>query len=401
MLSGFFSLFSGPVISLVAFLVIISILVLAHELGHFIFARLLGVGVEEFAVGLPFTKPLWTKLRKDKLRVSVYPALFGGFVRLMGEENLDEVEHPKLKKGEKKEFQFWAKPPWARLLIIIAGVLANVVFAVLAFSVIFYFTGVPRETNHVHIVGVSPDSPAAKAGIKDGDIVVGIEAQEKAKQGPGQLEVGKAITSTGDFINFIENYKGQKIEIELQRGKEILRVNAVPRVNPPNGEGSLGVAITTTEPVFLPFPWMIAASLKEGAAESWRWVKITVVGVAAVLREVVVGKVPAGVGGPLRIAQVSGVVVKEGPITILSFLGVLSVNLAVVNILPFPALDGGHALFLIFEAIFGRRIAPKIEHWVHTVGLAILLILVLLITIHDAESILGESGLLHKVSIFK
>lgn len=393
MLSGLFSLFSDPLLGVIAFLVIVSILVIAHEFGHFIAARLLGVGVEEFAIGLPFTKPLWSKILKSGLQVSIYPALFGGFVKLMGEENLDALEHPKVKKGEKKKEQFWAQPVWSRFLIIVAGVLANAVFAVLAFSAIFYFTGIPQETNNIRIIGVVANSPADKAGIKEGDIVTGIEAQQKN----GQLEVGKAITTTGDFIKFVENHKGQTIEIELKRDGKILRVNAVPRVNPPQGEGGLGVGITATEFVFLPFPQMVFASFRSGAVETRRVVGITVGGVANVFRELASGKVPADVGGPLKIAQVSVVVVKEGLVTVLSFLGILSISLAVINILPFPALDGGHAIFLVFEAIFGRRIAPKLEHWIHTVGLAILLFLVILITIRDAESIIGESGILHKI----
>ncbi|KKT75931.1 MAG: RIP metalloprotease RseP [Microgenomates group bacterium GW2011_GWA2_44_7] len=389
MLTNLLSGFPDPVVAVLGLLVIISVLVIAHELGHFIAARLLGVGVEEFALGLPFTKPLWTKITKKGLKISVYPALFGGFVRLMGEER-SEMEKPKLKKGQKLEEQFWAQPVWRRFLIIVAGVTANVIFAVVAFSVIYFFTGIPKESSNVRIIGVVSGSPADSAGIKVGDVVIGIEVKEKL----GGLKVGKAMTSTEGFINFVDQNRGKTLDIQIKRDGKELQLNAVPRINPPQGEGALGVGITTTEMVFLPFPQMLVSSVQNGVKETKQWVQLTVLGTANVFKELFSGKVPADVGGPLRIAQVSVVVAKEGAITILSFLGILSINLAVINIIPFPALDGGHALFLIIEAIFGRRVAPKLEHWIHTAGLVILLFLVILISIRDAGSILGESGIL-------
>lgn len=391
MLLSFFSFFLDPTISVVAFLVVVSILVLAHEFGHFLLARLLKVGVEEFAIGLPLTQPLWTLLRRDGLRISIYPALFGGFVRLLGEEG---PEKPQIK--EKKGAQFWSQPLWVRFLVIVAGVVANAVLATLAFSTIVFFSGIPTKVNTVKVIEVAPNSPAAKVGILPGDVIVGVEALQKPKEsGAGQLIVGQAVTTVEGFIKFVNSLAGKTVEIEVKRGGKTLRLDATPRVSPPKGEGALGVAITDVEKHFPPLPQRVFESLKLGVQETWFWTKLTVKGAGTVVWQLITtGKLPSDVAGPVGIAEISGRVVKEGALTFLEFLGILSINLAVINILPFPALDGGRVLFLAVEGLFGRRVAPKVEHWVHTLGMVILLTLMLLITLRDIERIVRDSGLL-------
>lgn len=376
-------------LSVVTFLVVLSILVLVHEFGHFVLARLLGIGVDEFAIGLPLTKPLFSKKTKDGLLISIYPALFGGFVRLLGEEFEDQGKA----KGQTEAWgrmAFWNRQVWVRLVVIVAGVASNVVLAVMAFSLVVFFSGIPVKTNQVKVVGVAPGSPAEQVGLKVGDVVIGVEQTPLST--PNNLVAGKAVTSSEEFIRFISGEIGKTVELDVMRDGREMRVNIVPRANPPKGEGSLGVVISDNEIQFPPFPKRVIESLKLGVKETWSWTVTTLAGVGYLVSQLVTGRVPTDIAGPVGIAQMSGMVAKEGILAVVQFLGLLSVNLAVLNILPFPALDGGRVLFIAIESIFGRRVAPKIEHWVHTVGMVILLTFMLFITIRDIERIIKESG---------
>lgn len=384
------SIVAGPcgivlcmLLSVVTFLVVLSILVLVHEFGHFILARWLKIGVEEFAIGLPITGSLWSRVLKDGLRISIYPALFGGFVKLSGEE-FDEGETDGGQKTGRSGSQFWSKPAWVRLAVIVAGVVANALLAVFAFSLVVFFSGIPVKTNQVKILAVVSGSPAQLAGIKEGDVVVGAEEAPTAGTGKS-LVVGKAITSADEFIAFVNSLSGKNLEIELRRGGDTVRVNAVPRVSPPEGEGALGVAISDVDLQFPLFPVRVMKSLLLGLEETWTWVKLTFSGVGYLVSQLAGGKVPSDIAGPVGIAQMSGQVAKEGILAVIQFLGLLSINLAVLNILPIPGLDGGHVLFIILGSLFGRRVAPKIEHWIHTVGIVVLLILMFLVTIRDIQ----------------
>jgi regulator of sigma E protease len=380
-------------LSVVTFIFVLSVLVLVHEFGHFVLARILGVGVEEFAIGLPLTDPIWKMVRKDGLQVSVYPALFGGFVRLLGEEYGGQKE-------EKRGKQFWSKSKRVRIAVIVAGVVANVVLAVTAFSAVVFFSGIPTKTDQVRVVDTAIGSPAEKAGIKGGDVIVGVEATSDGAEN-GRLTVGKAITTSDGFIEFVEQQKGITIVVELKRDGKTIRVNVVPRTNPPKGEGAVGVVISNIEMKFLPLPIHFVQSLKLGVSETWQWIQLTVGGVGYLIGQLASGKIPSDVAGPVGIAQMSGTVAKEGILAIVEFIGILSINLAVLNVLPFPALDGGQLLFIGIEALVGRRVAPKIEHWVHMVGMVLLLTFMLFITIRDIERVLRESGFLTKIVIFR
>lgn len=353
------------------FLLVLSILVFVHELGHFLAARRAGIRVDEFGFGFP--PRVWgKKIGETIYSINLFP--IGGFVRLHGED--DEV-----KEGRERAFYF--KGRLTRTSVIVAGVLMNVLLAVVAFSIIAWVVGVPADTGQVKIIGVAPNSPAEQAGIKVDQIVEAVD--------------GELINSTGEFIDLVNQKKGQEISLVLgnKSGAERGRiVTVVPRLNPPHGEGALGVAVSSSELVHPPLWQRPFVSLWLGVQETVFWVKTTVGGVSQMVSSLTQGKAPEGIAGPIGIFQITSHAARAGILSLISFVGILSINLAILNILPFPALDGGRLLFVIVEAVFGRRVLPTFERYAHTAGMIILLILILLVTMQDITRLLNGGSVI-------
>lgn len=344
---------------LLIFLVILSVLVLVHELGHFLSAKFFKVKVEEFGIGLP---PRAKKLfEKWGTVFSLNWLPIGGFVKLFGEEYQrgDEL------LPETKD-RFYNKPSWQRALVFTAGVMMNFLLGVALFATIYSIIGIPTKTPRVHIGEVTAGSPAEIVGLKTDEIVFGFEETDK-------------------LVSFINENKGKEIALTIINKEGMEReVKVTPRENPPPGEGSLGVVLTSVE--FLKFPWwqMPFRGVVVGLKEAMAWGKEIAGGLWQIVYGLITGKgVTAEVKGPIGIYEISGQVVKQGIIPTLQFIGVLSVNLAILNIMPLPALDGGRLLFLPVEWIIGKKRKNKVEGVVNTVGMIFLLSLMLLITVRD------------------
>lgn len=361
-------------ISLLTFLIVLSILILVHELGHFIAARKAGVWVEEFGFGLP-PRLFGKKIGETIYSLNLLP--FGGFVRLHGETSEEEVTKP--------EVAFLNKSKKKRVVIILAGVFMNFVLAIFAFSVVYSFMGIPKtvETGKVKIVDVRPDSPADDSGFVAGDIVAEVEGQK--------------VTTTKEFIQEVEERKGQEINLKVEReGTGGLVVKTTPRENPPEGEGSLGVAIVSAETqLYFPPIWQRPfLGIYYGFKDAFFWGGVVIGGMIKVFSQLFGGVLPEGVAGPTGLFAITSEVAKLGIFPLINWVGIISVNLAVLNILPFPALDGGHLLFIGFEKLFGKRVVPKVQAWIHGAGLALLLVFILAITFREIRLIsnLGFSG---------
>ncbi len=380
-------------LTIITFLIILSILVFVHEFGHFLLAKKTGIGVEEFGFGLPpriFAK----KIGETVYSLNALP--IGGFVKLAGED----TDPSFAKASEGKEGMFWQKSKKVRLAVIVSGVIMNFLLAVFAFSAIYAKLGIPTKTDKVTIVGVAPGSPAQEAGLKEDDIALSAGGEE--------------IKNTESFVEITQKYAGKPMTLEISREKENpckegvlgawpgleisckgenLVLTIVPREAPPEGEGPLGVAISQVEMKFYPLWLMIPKGVIEGFKEAFAWTGMIVGALGAMLWQLIrFGTVPKDVAGPVGIFQITGYVAKTGILSVLQFLGILSVNLAVINILPLPALDGGRLLFLGIEAITGKRSHARFERWAHTVGMVFLLFLILLVTINDIVRILSSSG---------
>ncbi len=359
--------------TIIVFVAILALLVLAHELGHFVSAKILGVKVEEFGFGFP--PRLLSTLRKSGTRYSLNWLPLGGFVKLKGES------------GENRDpDSFAAKKPWQRSIILLAGVVMNVVLCFILLSIGFV-SGLPTivdETNikdardvKIQIFSVLPNSPAHEAGIKPGDVVVTINDYD--------------FMSLQVMQDFIAGHKDIPMEVKLSRGNETVKVTVTPKILEQSGNSAV-MGVSLVETGIISYPWY--QSLWMGVKSTGILLYEIVNGFVMIIRNLIVTH-QAGVEvvGPVGIAVLTGQVVDLGWIYVLQFAALLSVNLAIINILPFPALDGGRLLFVIIEKIRRKPNNEKIEAMVHQIGFVFLILLIVLITYQDllkfGNSILG------------
>lgn len=336
-------------------LVSLSLSLIAHELGHFLLAKRNGVKVEEFGIGFP--PRLISMGRWGETIFSLNAIPFGGFVRVAGEDD------PSIEGG------LASKPKWVRARVLLAGAAMNLVLAFLLFSGAF-MSGYPYPLYQVKVFEVAPGSPAEAAGIKPGDIILSADGINFRK--PEELSA------------YTDAHLGQEITFQVKRGEEIFSVRLVPRPSPPPGEGPMGVKIGmayTKKRASLPLAVAMAALSIVRAL-----LFILVVPV-----QVILGLLPISAlrpVGPVGVVQVVTDVAEQSSLMgwwypFLSVVALLNVALAVSNLLPIPGLDGGRLLFVILEAVKKRRIDPRRESWVHMVGIAFLLTLMLIITLFD------------------
>ncbi len=353
-------------LTLIIFILVLGILILVHELGHFIAAKKNGLTVEEFGFGFP---PRIFGIKRGETIYSINLLPFGGFVKILGEDG-SEQDNPK---------SFSSKSAGNRSLIAASGVFMNFLLAILLLVIGFYI-GLPQiiekdnealaKNVKIQIVAISNDSPAEKSGIKMGDIIKYVKSGNK----------NIAINEISTLQENINDNKGKEITIAIQRGKEILEINAVPRINPPEGEGALGIALAKTG--IISYPWYKSFWLgtKSAFIISWEIIK----GFGGLLKNLITsGKIPQDISGPVGIAVLTSQAATLGFIYLLQLVAMISLNLAILNLIPFPAIDGGRHLFLGIEKIKGSKINPKIENAIHSIGLVLLLALVMLITYKD------------------
>ncbi len=274
--------------------------------------------------------------------------------------------------------------------VIVAGVVMNFLLAIVAFAIVYSFSGIPRETRDVKIVDVKTNSPAQTAGIVVGDIV---------------RKVGtNSVSSVRDFVNKVEDAKGKRLTLTIERrvAGELTEVTIVvsPRENPPEGEGPLGVVITTSEIYYPPVPLRPFYGIYYGFRDAFFWAGTVVSGFIKIFSDLAGRQIPQDIAGPVGIFAVTSEAAQIGILPLINFIGILSVNLAILNIVPFPALDGGRLLFIGIEAALGRKVLPRVESTIHTIGMLILLILILAITAHDIQRLVAAgsiSGFLNNV----
>lgn len=354
--------------SIIVFLIVLSILVIVHEFGHFIMARRAGILVEEFGFGLP-PRLFGKKIGETLYSINALP--FGGFVKLNGEMEEEGVTNPKR--------AFLNKSKRIRISVIVAGVVMNFLLAIFAFAIGYSFSGIPRDTKTLKVIDVSAGSPAQTAGVIVGDVI---------------SKVGKdSVTNVNDFIAKVGEQKGKNVQFEIIRNGNTIHQTMKPRETPPNGEGPLGVTITTTEIYFPPIVFRPFYGIYYGFKEALFWGQTIIVGFWTLITGLFKGQVPKDVSGPVGIFAVTTEAAKNGILTLINFVGILSVNLAILNILPFPALDGGRLLFIAIEGIIGRKVLPKVESTIHSIGMIILLLLIVAITFHDVTRLIAAGSI--------
>lgn len=350
------------------FIAILSILVFVHEFGHFTVARLIGVKVEEFGFGLP-PRILGKKIKETIYSINWLP--IGGFVKLAGEDELAEVSHPKI--INRKQF-FWARTKKERAAILLAGVTMNFILAV-GITTYLLTQGVAEVSGRVHIEDIVAGSPAQAAGLVKKDIIEKISYTAD----DGRMQE-KSIRVPTDLIDTVRAHVGEPVTLTVNRGGDIFATVLTPRTDFPKGEGPMGVAISDLEIKMYPITQAPFVAVKTNLVRAWEMLAGLGNLIVKLVRLQPVGQ---DVAGPIGIAQVTGTAVKFGWKAVLEFMSILSLNLAVLNILPIPALDGGRLAFVVFEKILGRKVKPAFEQKTHSIGMIILFLLILLISIND------------------
>lgn len=352
-------------LTVILFIGLLLVLVIVHEWGHFMAAKKAGCTVEEFGFGFP---PRLFSFMWHGTRYSLNALPIGGFVKIEG-ENMGETNPAPTSFASKSA-------PW-RIIILSAGVIMNVVLAAVLLSVQAGL-GTPAVVTdenasnlsdlHTYILELSPHSPADEAGIQPFDRIV---------------KIGDVSHPTIEAVqDFTKAHTGQEISLELERGGQHVTISLVPRVNPPEGEGALGVSLAATG--LTKVPWYqapLAGMIKTGQM-------VVAIGrqFGIIIYQLVVERsVTPSLTGPIGIAVYTNEVAKLGTSYFLEFAAMISLNLAIINILPLPALDGGRILFVLFELIFRRRLPNKIESWAHTAGFALLIGLMILVTLKDVR----------------
>ncbi len=366
-------------VTVIIFIVILSVLVLIHEAGHFFVAKFFGIKVEEFGFGLP---PRAFGIKRGETIYSINWLPIGGFVKLYGEDEAGtgavSIKEQKVSKKD-RERAFFAKPVWQRALVVLAGVVMNFVLAVAIISILFSAVGIQTGGNKVIVTQVIPNSPAQKAGLKVGDTIEAIN--------------NTAVSSPGQLVTITRGHLGQKLTLRVLTTKdkqEILEVT--PRKNYPPDQGPMGVAISQNI-IIKKYPWYEAPFVGTSQALSESWLILSGLGMV-VVQLFTKASVPSGVAGPVGIAELTGTFVQLGLPALLSFVSLLSLNLAILNILPIPALDGGRLFFILVEGITRRKVDQRVESYAHAIGMAVLLLIIALITLHDIIRLISGQPIL-------
>ena len=335
--------------TVVAFAVVLGVLVFVHELGHYLAARWRGVHVETFSIGFGQAIASWTDRVGTVWKIAWIP--LGGYVRMHGQERPEDVT-AEVRAGWKPGRTFHAKSVGSRAIVVAAGPAANFLLAIVLFAGLFATVGKPTA---LPMVGqVMPDSAAAAAGLRPGDRIEAID--------------GRKVRNFEDIQRIVSRSAGVKLSLTLGRaGHDVtLPVTIGTQIEPGGAHhGVLGIRGGNTEYRRLSPPAAIAA----GVTQTWEVTRQTVVGIWQMLTG---HRGTADLGGPLRIAELSGQVAELGVASMISFIAVLSVNLGLINLFPIPILDGGHLLFYLAESLRGRPISPRAQEYGYRAGFALL-----------------------------
>lgn len=342
-------------ITILSTIFVIGLLVLVHELGHFIVAKAVGMKVHEFALG--FGPKLISKRYGDTL-YSLRSVPLGGFNKIAG---MDPDE-------EQDEYSFGSKPIWARMLVIVAGPLMNFALPVILFVIIALSAGIDTPSDTPLIGTVLPNRPAAHAGLLAGDRLIAVN--------------GVQIESWKQFVSIIQKSARKQLILSYQRDNQRHDLAITPDFDVNGNRGIIGVAplITTYHP-----------GPVEAVGISVKQVYFLLSNMVTTIGQMISGKAPADLAGPLGVAQMAGQVALLGFLPLLQFAAILSINLGLINLLPVPVLDGGHIVTLAVEGIRRKPLSAKKQQAIQFIGFALLMLLLLLATFKDLTRLFSKT----------
>jgi regulator of sigma E protease len=344
---------------LLPFIYVLGLLVFIHELGHFLLAKLVRIRVERFSLGFP-PRLFGKKLGETDYCISAVP--FGGYVKMSG--MIDESMDSNAIKGE--PWEFMSKPMWMRFLVILAGPVFNILLTVVIFAASIMITGIAVPGRPI-IERVVPGMPAAEIGLQPGDVITSVDSQP--------------ITVWEDLVKIIHNSAGQQIQIEWERnGVKNSRI-VIPELDKAQNVGLIGI-----EPVTTNRSAGFFEAIAMGCKSTWNFTRM--IGRSFYVLFSGQASFSESLAGPVKIAQMAGETAKSGFGSLMIFAAFLSLNLGLLNLLPFPVLDGGHLAMLTVEAIIRRPISVKLKLVIQQIGMAILLVLMLFVIVNDFSKML-------------
>ena len=396
--------------TVIIFIIVLAVLIFVHEFGHFLFAKACGVRVDAFALGFGPKIVSWQG-KETKYSVNIIP--FGGYVKIFGENPDDEsISGPDSKRS------FVNKSKWQQVLVLVAGVLFNFIFAWILYAGVFAH-GVAASTDgfekyakdfsnpRIMVTDILPNSPADKAGVKPGDVIesvvsvaslpngalikneglmapqpIGQSTSQKNAQTSMQTNAQANPQTVENIQNTINSTNGAPVTFEYTRGDndQAFSVEVTPVQGLVDGKYAIGIAMQNVVDLKLPF----FTSIYEGCHYAVVMIGETAVGLYTFVANIFQGTANfSDVAGPVGIAGIVGNAASLGFTYLLMITALISINLGVINLIPFPALDGGRVLFVIIESIIRRRISPKISNTVNAIGFALLMLLMVVVTYKD------------------
>lgn len=336
------------ILNLLIFIFVLAVLILVHEFGHFLAAKAFGMRVDEFGIGFP---PRIGGVRKWGTLFSINWVPLGGFVKIAGEDGAEPSANAPAQDT------FWAKPIWKRIVVLAAGVAMNFLLGWFLLTLV-YTAGTPQR---VIVSEVSSGSPAAAAGFEQGDLL-------------------KGFATPQSFVQYVDEHKGQETSFSIVRAGQEKTLTATPRQNPPQGQGSLGIALAgggaAGESVFV--------AMRDALVSAGEMFALIYVMLFKIIGQLFGGaNVLQYVSGPVGIYQATADATGIGWAYLLNLVALISINLAALNIFPFPALDGGRVVFLLYEKVRGKPASAKIQEVVNTIGFALLIALLVFVSFKD------------------
>ena len=365
------------ILAIIVFTLVLSFLVFSHELGHFLVAKKLGMAVEEFGLGFP-PRIYGKKIGGTLYSINAIP--FGGFVKVSEED------------AQVDKNSFYAKPPWARAAVLLAGVTMNLLIAIVIFYIVLGFNGFTsyqglisnhysfpfgKQENYPAIIFVAKDSPAQKAGLKPFDVILSANNLQ--------------FHGLQKFVGFVDANKGKVITLKVENieTKKVQAIKVIPRKNPPKNEGPLGIGLSGI--ASLKYPTFLEKA-SSGILHSFNLFHLSIYGLAYLTKLSItkkqVGPIAESVAGPVKMLMYTIIIIHRGIWQILSFIGLISLGLAFVNILPIPAADGGRLVFVLYEMIFRKKSSVELERKVNLVGFYLLIILFVAITCKEIREVI-------------